>query len=249
MTTQNNSIADRGFIRDELLHELFESTVIRYPHRIAVQCGEQSITYRELEERANRLASYLRKQGVRRENRVALFLPRSEQVYMAMLAVLKSGAAYVPLDPETPAERIQFILKDCGVKCLITQSGLAKNLNGVANAVCLDLEEAEIARQPPTRHSRSEIKTNPQKTSATSFIPREHRGVQKEFRSNIAISPASFRPNPTSMAFEPTTGYCSWLPWLLTLQPRKFGWLFFMGRRSWPARRTSFTPATALRRN
>jgi non-ribosomal peptide synthetase component F len=94
--------ADPSLIRDELLHELFEASSDRAPEAVAVVRGDVRLSYRELDEHANRLASALRARGVGREDRVAILLPRSERVYEAMLGVLKAGAAYVPLDPSTP---------------------------------------------------------------------------------------------------------------------------------------------------
>src|SRR5438270_362017 len=89
---------------DQLLHEFFESAVDRDGERPAVICGASELSYRELDARANRLAHYLRGRGIGREDRVAILLPRSERVYEAMLGILKAGAAYIPLDPEIPAE-------------------------------------------------------------------------------------------------------------------------------------------------
>src|SRR5579863_922748 len=95
-----------NFIGDELLHELFEYTADRWPEQTSVLNAElKSITYRDLDERANRLAHYMLARGLKCEDRVVIILPRSEHVYIAMLAVLKAGAAYVPLDPETPIDR------------------------------------------------------------------------------------------------------------------------------------------------
>ena len=83
------------------------------------------MTYGELERRANQLARLLRSRGVRRGDCVGLWLPRSLDAHVALLGILKSGAAYVPLDPEYPAERVSFILSDCQAKALVTTSELA----------------------------------------------------------------------------------------------------------------------------
>jgi non-ribosomal peptide synthetase component F len=90
-----------------LLHEFFENTADRFPDRIAVQSGNATFTYRFLDESANRLAHLLRQHGAGPENCVGILLPRNEQLYCAMLAILKAGAAYLPIDPETPPERIR----------------------------------------------------------------------------------------------------------------------------------------------
>ena len=86
------------------------------------------MTYGELERRANQLARFLRSRGVRRGDCVGLWLPRSIDVYVALLGILKAGAAYVPLDPEYPAERVRYILADCQARALVTTSELATRL-------------------------------------------------------------------------------------------------------------------------
>src|SRR5689334_4091064 len=104
----------------ELLHELFERQAELTPGHQALSCAGQEMSYAELEKRANQLARFLRSQGIGKDCAVGLLLPRSADVYVALLAVLKAGAAYVPLDPEYPAERINYILSDCGARALIT---------------------------------------------------------------------------------------------------------------------------------
>ena len=86
------------------------------------------MTYGELERRANQLARFLRHQGVRRGDCVGLWLPRSMDAYVALLGILKAGAAYVPLDPEYPAGRVSFILSDCQARALVTTSALASKV-------------------------------------------------------------------------------------------------------------------------
>jgi non-ribosomal peptide synthetase-like protein len=182
--------SDPSLIRDELLQELFESSVDQGPERTAVLCGPARLTYRELDERANRVAHSLRARGVGREDRVAILLPRSEHVYAAILAVLKAGAAYVPLDMETPVDRLAFILKDCAASCLVTLSGLADSLAAALPAgvrlLRLDLDAPEIARMPSSRIPRAETGTGRADccyviyTSGTTGQP---KGVQIEHRN------------------------------------------------------------------
>ncbi len=178
----------------ELLHELFESSADRGPERVAVLFGEARLTYRELEERANRIARRLRELGAGREDRVALYLPRSAEVYAAMLGVLKAGAAYVPLDPQTPADRAAFILSDSGAKCLITVAGFADKLgesipDGVA-VVLLDAESAALEALSSARVPRAETGTAPESlcyviyTSGTTGQP---KGVQIEHRNAVSL--------------------------------------------------------------
>ena len=135
---------------DLLLHELFERQVAEAPHAPAVVCGDRTWSYRELDARANQLAHRLRALGVAREQRVAVLLDRSERAIMALLAVLKAGAAYLPMEPGDPPSRRQRVLADAGAAVVIAEGPLDDDLSGVP-VVRLDLEADAIARQPRTR--------------------------------------------------------------------------------------------------
>jgi len=110
------------------LHELFEQQATRTPNQIALECGEQKLSYAELNARANQLANRLRGMGVGPERLVALCMERSAQMVIALLGILKAGGAYVPLDPEYPRERLRFMLEDCGVDVVLTQRSVADRL-------------------------------------------------------------------------------------------------------------------------
>ena len=112
-----------------LLHELFEATVSRFPDHVAVICRGVEQTYRDLDQGSNRLARRLRAQGVGRGDHVAMMLPRSAEVYVTLLAILKTGAAYVPLDPDYPADRVTYILDDCRAKAIITTESRGRDLH------------------------------------------------------------------------------------------------------------------------
>jgi amino acid adenylation domain-containing protein len=105
----------------ELIHELFERQSRRTPERVALVCGEQELSYAELERRVNRLAGWLRKQGVGVETRVGVLMQRNVELVVSLLAVLKAGGAYVPLDPEYPEERLRFMVEDAEARLLLTQ--------------------------------------------------------------------------------------------------------------------------------
>ncbi|RDI64981.1 non-ribosomal peptide synthase protein (TIGR01720 family)/amino acid adenylation domain-containing protein/thioester reductase-like protein [Nocardia pseudobrasiliensis] len=109
--------------------ELFDRQVERTPDAVAVVFGDTSLSYRQLDTRANRLAHWLIGRGVRRGQRVALLLPRSSNLLVAMLAVSKAGAAYVPLDPDHPVERIEFVLDDSDAALVIGEEVLAQDLS------------------------------------------------------------------------------------------------------------------------
>ncbi len=148
---------DPDLVRDERLHELFEATVDAHGERIAAEMGDTRLSYRELEARANRIAHLLHERGVGRGTYVGLFLPRSLEVYAALLGILKTGAAYVPLDPEYPATRVSQILQDSGARILVSVSGLAARLDpGAHSSLLLDLEGAALAAQSTARIPRAQ---------------------------------------------------------------------------------------------
>ncbi|HEX8694953.1 MAG TPA: condensation domain-containing protein, partial [Longimicrobium sp.] len=109
---------------DLCIHELFEVQVERTPDSVAVRFEEESLTYAELNARANRLAHHLRGRGVGAEVRVGVLMERSLEMVVSLLAVLKSGGAYVPLDPSLPAERLAYMLDDSGVPLVLAQAAL-----------------------------------------------------------------------------------------------------------------------------
>jgi non-ribosomal peptide synthetase component F len=109
------------------LPELFEQQVARTPEATALVFGATSLTYAALEARANQLARQLIRQGIGPEQIVALALPRSLEMVVALLAVLKSGAAYLPLDPDYPTARLSFMLSDSQASLLITQTGVIQD--------------------------------------------------------------------------------------------------------------------------
>src|SRR5262245_28743729 len=133
--------------RAEVLHALFESQADARPDAIAVEFGDQAITYAALDRRANQIARRLRTEGIGRGARVALILPRSIDAYATILAILKVGAAYVPIDPEWPLARAHWVLADSGAGALVTTGDRARALGGFQGAVLrLDVEHGLLAR-------------------------------------------------------------------------------------------------------
>jgi amino acid adenylation domain-containing protein len=107
------------------IHELFEAQAERAPDAVAVTYGERSLTYGELNARSNRLAHYLRGQGVGPDRRVAVCVERGLEMVVGLMATLKAGGAYVPLDPGYPADRLRYMLRDSAPVAVLTQAHLA----------------------------------------------------------------------------------------------------------------------------
>ncbi|MFH8491098.1 amino acid adenylation domain-containing protein [Streptomyces longisporoflavus] len=124
--------------------ERFQEWVVRTPDVAAVRCGSEELSYAELEARSNRLARYLRRQGVVRESRVGLRLPRGVDMVVSMLAVWKAGGAYVPLDPEYPAERLEFMVASSEAQVVLDTAVLADAAEAITAESELPLE-TEIA--------------------------------------------------------------------------------------------------------
>ncbi|MFB8047823.1 amino acid adenylation domain-containing protein [Streptomyces rubiginosohelvolus] len=111
------------------VHEWFEDVAVVRADAVAVRCEGRSLSYAEVNARANRLADYLRELGVGRDVLVAVCLPRSEHMVVSLLAVLKAGGAYVPLDPAVPVERLGQVLRDSAPRVLLVDGGVPEGLD------------------------------------------------------------------------------------------------------------------------
>ena len=134
----------------QCLHELFEQQAESTPDATALVFGYESLTYAELNERANQLAHHLHSLGVQAETNVGACMYRSVDSVVALLAILKAGGVYIPLDPQLPAERLSFMLEETNVPVLLTQQDLLFDLPPIvaaAEVVCLDMEWTTIAQQ------------------------------------------------------------------------------------------------------
>ncbi|HEX9244858.1 MAG TPA: amino acid adenylation domain-containing protein, partial [bacterium] len=130
------------------IHELFEAQVERTPEAVAVTFEDQSLTYRQLNRRANQLAHQLQSLGVGPEALVGICVERSLETVEGLLGILKAGGAYVPLDPEYPRERLAFMVRDSGLRVLLTQTHLSAKLSEFQlPLVCLDSDRRAIAQQ------------------------------------------------------------------------------------------------------
>src|SRR6201999_1473981 len=128
---------------------VFAAQVARTPEAVALSCDGRSMTYRELDEAANRLAHLLVAQGAGPGQCVALLFSRSAEAIVSILAVLKTGAAYLPIDPALPASRIGFVLADAAPVAAITTAGLADRLDEF-DGVVIDVGDPAIDTQPAT---------------------------------------------------------------------------------------------------
>ncbi|KRP98381.1 peptide synthetase [Pseudomonas lactis] len=132
---------------DQTLHGLFEAQVVRTPQAVAVKAGEHTLSYQQLNERANRLAHHLRDSGVRPDARVGICVERGLDMVVGLFAILKAGGAYVPLDPAYPPERIAYMLHDSAPVVVLAQSATRTLLGDVA---VVDLDHSTWQHQPPT---------------------------------------------------------------------------------------------------
>ena len=187
----NRTQAD--YPKNVCIHELFEAQVKRTPEATAVVCGDEKISYDELNRRANQRAHYLRKKGVKPENRVGICTERDVEMVVALLAVLKAGAAYVPLDPDYPEERLQYMVEDSEPVIVLTQSKTADLVRRVGNGtrvVELDGEAERCEGEAGTNAECASVGLTPEHlayviyTSGSTAVP---KGVMLEHRNAVNL--------------------------------------------------------------
>jgi amino acid adenylation domain-containing protein/FkbH-like protein len=140
----NNNATD--YPRHQCIHQLFEARVPERPEAEAVIFGNESLTYFQLNERANQLAHWLRRRNLKPGDPVAICMERSARMIVGILGILKAGGAYVPLDPRYPKERLSFMLADTQTPLLITQESLLRHLpHRGLETICLDADHRSIA--------------------------------------------------------------------------------------------------------
>ena len=148
VTLEDLNLTEFDYDHKQCLHELIEKQARISPARTAIVHREAELSYAELNGRANRVARYLVRMGVRDEDLVGVCMRRSPEMVMAMLGVWKARAAYVPLDPQYPEERLRFMLEDAGAKVVITEESVRKSVGGTAAAVlCLDRAREQIDQE------------------------------------------------------------------------------------------------------
>ncbi|HEX4421468.1 MAG TPA: amino acid adenylation domain-containing protein [Kofleriaceae bacterium] len=140
-----------AFAAPHVVHQLFEAQVANTPLNVAVVSGDRTLTYRQLDARANQVARRLIARGVGRNVPVGLLMDRSIDMVVGMLGILKAGAAYIPLDAEYPAERLAYMIDNAQAPAIITLSRLTGSLSSPpATVLCLDTDWDDIATEDTT---------------------------------------------------------------------------------------------------
>jgi amino acid adenylation domain-containing protein len=189
----------RADVADVCVHRLFEETAAATPKRVAIECAGDALTYGELNEQANRLANYLIALGVKPDDPVGVFLERSLNLVVALLGVLKAGAAYVPMDPSFPPDRLALMIDDARISILVSRADLINVLPVAARkAVCLDRDESKLRRQSSANPERPLNHSNLAYIIYTSGSTGRPKGVMIEHRSLVNLL--------TSMQREPGFG-------------------------------------------
>ncbi len=173
------------------IHSLFEIQAAATPHNVALVFGDQQVTYQALNNRSNQLAHYLVAQGVRPGILVGICVDRTIELVVGLLAILKAGAAYVPIDPQYPHERQEFMLKDSAAPLLLTYRVIAQHF-ALANTRLIYLDELELhLAQQPSHNPDPTIEPNDLAyviyTSGSTGVPKgaliSHHNVIRLFRS------------------------------------------------------------------
>ncbi|MEC4891787.1 MAG: amino acid adenylation domain-containing protein [Oscillatoria sp. PMC 1051.18] len=173
---------------DRCIHQLFEAQVEQTPDAVAIVFGNEQLTYRELNQRANQLAHYLNKLGVKPEVLVGICVERSLEMIVGLLGILKAGGAYVPLDPAYPQERLSIILEDAQASVLLTQQRLVETLpEQGTELVCLDASWEVIARHSQENRVSEVGSNNLAYVIYTSGSTGRPKGVAIEHHSTVAM--------------------------------------------------------------
>lgn len=171
---------------DVCIHQLFEAAVSRTPDKVAVVFENEQLTYAQLNQQAGKLASYLTSCGVGGETFVGICLERSLFMVVGLLAILKAGGTYVPIDPRYPQERIAFVLEDTNAPVLLTQASVVASLpTSNARVICLDTDWEVIATEDKQNILASVTPENLAYVIYTSGSTGKPKGVQIEHRAVV----------------------------------------------------------------
>ncbi len=181
----NNTQHD--FKDSRCIHQLFEEQVKIEPDAVAVIFNRDILTYKTLNERANQLAHYLQKSGIKPEDKVGICVNRSVEMVVAILATLKAGAAYVPLDPAYPLERLSFIVEDAQISALISQSEILIEAKKTHSRINLDKDWNKITQESSENPTSEVTENNLAYVIYTSGSTGKPKGVAIEHRSTIQL--------------------------------------------------------------
>ncbi|PSL45611.1 non-ribosomal peptide synthase protein (TIGR01720 family)/amino acid adenylation domain-containing protein [Chitinophaga niastensis] len=175
---------------DKTLVELFTLQAARTPAAVALKFGNQELAYHELEAKANTLAGFLRSKGVKEDTLVPICIERSLEMVVGILGILKAGGAYVPIDPEYPAERIQYMLEDCNATVVVSSSYAKQKITATIPVIALDTEwdsmrVAASSPQPAPHHLAYVIYTSGS-TGKPKGVMVEHRGMLNHLYAKIS---------------------------------------------------------------
>jgi amino acid adenylation domain-containing protein len=187
--TEEWNRTDAPYPEKQTIHGLFEEQARRTPDRVAVVCGRERLTYSQLNERANRLASYLSRRSARAEVLVGLCVERSLDMVVGLLGILKSGAAYLPLDPAYPKQRLAFMIEDSRAPLVLTQASVADVLPaGAFDRIRLDTDWPAIAGESGDDFRGSAGPASLAYVIYTSGSTGTPKGVAIEHHSTVALT-------------------------------------------------------------
>ncbi|WP_018622747.1 type I polyketide synthase [Spirosoma luteum] len=202
MTKTLPNLNESIYPTDKTLVDLFAEQARRTPNRVAVVCDDSQLTYTELDRHSNQLAHYLRKQGVGKETFVPICLERSVAMIVGLLGILKAGGAYVPIDPDYPADRVDYILADLNATVVITDAIARTKLEPTTpvgapgqsarrTLVCLDRdapvirdESIEAVSGPPASHQLAYVIYTSGSTGRPKGVMIEHTNVVSLMKMN-----------------------------------------------------------------
>ena len=224
--TWNNT--DKEYPDAKTIHALFEEQVERTPNNIALVYEETQLTYKELNEKANQLAHYIRKHyEIKPDTLIALCLDRSEHMLIAILAVLKAGGAYVPMDPSYPNERMKYILEDTQAAVILTNQAYQQQLESISSKAILAIDNkillTELLLQQSTNPQTETTSTNLAYviyTSGTTGNPKgvmiEHRGIVNRItwmNDTYPLNPGDKILQKTPYVFDVSVWELFWAHW------------------------------------
>jgi amino acid adenylation domain-containing protein/non-ribosomal peptide synthase protein (TIGR01720 family) len=211
-----------------LVHELYEAQVSRSPEAVAVVFESEQLTYRELNERANRLAHHLRELGVGPEVLVGICVERSLEMVIGLMGILKAGGAYVPLDPSYPRERLDFMIHDVQATVLLTQTHLRELIPDMgAKVICLDAEGDGLAQKRIDNPSSGVGDTSLAYmiyTSGSTGRPKGAMNIHAGFRNRLQWMQQAYQLTASDVVLQKT-------PYSFDVSVWEFFWPLMVGAR------------------